>query len=50
MKRIFETFGITDRLSREDLSKSVLLKLLIKEGKASLAKYRLYPEVERRLK
>ena len=38
-------FGITDRQAREDLSKMVLLNLLIKEGKARLTKYKLYPEI-----
>jgi hypothetical protein len=39
-------FRITDRQARGDLSKMVLLKLLIKEGKARLIKYKLYPEIE----
>ena len=38
-------FGITDRQAREDLSKMASLRLLIKEGKARLTKYKLYPEI-----
>jgi len=40
-----EMFGITDRQAREDISKMVSLRLLIKEGKARLTRYRLYPEI-----
>jgi len=38
-------FGVSQRQAREDLSKMVLLRLLIKEGKARLTRYKLYPEV-----
>ncbi|MEA3514880.1 MAG: hypothetical protein U9R34_05355 [Nanoarchaeota archaeon] len=37
-------FNVTDRQAREDLSRMVLLRLLIKEGKARLTNYKLYPE------
>jgi len=40
-----EMFEITDRQARADLSELVSLSLLIKEGKARLIKYRLYPEI-----
>ncbi len=38
-------YGITGRQAREDLSKMVMIRLLIREGKARLIRYRLYPEV-----
>ena len=42
-----EMFGITGRQAREDLSGMALLRLLVKEGRARLTKYRLYPEVSK---
>jgi len=38
-------FGVTNRQAREDLSKMASLRLLIKEGKARLTKYKIYPEI-----